>query len=67
MVSVAAKASADEATLVVAAASVVSVSRAIVVGDVVYWLTFLARYLSQLRSSSSIKEWHSDSLSFEDR
>ena len=51
-----AKASADEAALVVAAASVVSVSRAIVVGDVVYWLTFLARYLSQLRSSSSIKE-----------
>ena len=55
MVSVAAKASADEATLVVAAASVVSVSRAIVVGDDVYGEVSLARYLSQLRSSSSIK------------
>ena len=40
----------------VAAASVLSVSRSIVVGDDVYWLAFLARYLSQLRSSSSIKE-----------
>ncbi|MDD7287911.1 MAG: hypothetical protein PUG89_09765, partial [Succinivibrio sp.] len=39
----------------VAVASLVSVSRAIVVGDDVYWLVFLARYLSQLRSSSSIK------------
>ena len=51
-VSVVAKAS----TVAVVAASVVSVSRAIVVGDDVYVEVFLARYLSQLRSSSSIKE-----------
>ena len=44
-----------EASAVVAA-SVVSVSRAIAVGDDVYVEVFLARYLSQLRSSSSIKE-----------
>ena len=40
----------------VAIASVVPVSRAIVVGDDAYGELFSARYLSQLRSSSSIKE-----------
>ena len=40
----------------VAVASLVSVSRAIVVGDDVYGAISLARNLSQLRSSSSIKE-----------